>query len=97
MRPELERLRRIEQLLTGTEPAATWEQELRLDPTLAADAEAQRQLYQALHMAGQRQLRQELNIIHARLYGRRRAGWFSAVTAGVRTVLLRWPRFNSHG
>ena len=77
MRPELERLRLIEQqLLNGPAalPAEDWNLRLLLDGELAADAEAQRQLYHGLRLAGRRQLRQELHQIHTRLYGSWR-GW----------------------
>ncbi|KAA9327441.1 hypothetical protein F0P96_15770 [Hymenobacter busanensis] len=95
MRPELERLHRIEQYLLSTSAATDWQRQLRLDPTLADDAHEQLRLYQALHEAGRLQLRRELSRIHTRLYGPRRTGWFTAATAGLRTVLLRWPRFRS--
>ncbi|MBO2008472.1 hypothetical protein [Hymenobacter negativus] len=74
MRPELERLRLIEQQLLNTPaalPAEDWNLRLLLDGELAVDAEAQRQLYQGLRQAGRQQLRQELRQIHAQLYG----GW----------------------
>ena len=74
MRPELERLHLIEQqLLNG--PAALsaedWHLRQLLDGDLAADTEAQQQLYYGLRRAGRQQLRQELRLIHARLYD----GW----------------------
>ncbi len=84
MRPELERLRLIEQqLLPGpaTLPAADWQLHLLLDGELAADAETQQQLYQGLRLAGRRQLRQELRQIHARLYGGRWA-WLRRLWPG---------------
>jgi hypothetical protein len=74
MRPELERLRLIEQQLLNTPaalPADDWQLRQLLDGELAADAEAQRQLYHGLRQAGRQQLRQELRQIHTRLYG----GW----------------------
>ena len=71
MRPELERLRLIEQqLLHGPAlPAEDWQLCLLLDGELAADTAAQQQLYQGLRLAGRRQLRRELVDIHTRLYG----------------------------
>ena len=74
MRPELERLRLIEQQLLNSPaalPAADWNLRLLLDGDLQADTAAQQQLYQGLRLAGQRQLRQELRTIHERLYGGR--------------------------
>jgi hypothetical protein len=75
MRPELERLRLIEQqLLNGPAalPAEDWNVRQLIDGELAADTDAQRQLYHGLRLAGRQQLRQELRQIHARLYG---GGW----------------------
>ena len=95
MRPELERLQRIERHVLGEASpaeAATWATECLLDPDLQADAEVQRQLYQGLYLAGQRQLRHELDAIHARLYAPRRGQWLQAATAGLRTMLRRWSR-----
>jgi hypothetical protein len=71
MRPELERLQLIEQqLLDGPAalPAETWNVRLLVDSELAADAQMQQQLYHGLRLAGRQQLRQELRLIHARLY-----------------------------
>ncbi|QDA61457.1 hypothetical protein [Hymenobacter jejuensis] len=79
MRPELERLQRIERHLRGeSQPADApdWNVQLLLDPDLRADAEAQQLLYQGLYSAGRRQLRRELTAIHNRLYGTPRSGWF---------------------
>lgn len=76
MRPELERLRLIEQQLGGGPaalPAPDWQLRLLLDGELAADTEAQRQLYHGLRLAGRQHLRHELRLLHARLYGG--AGW----------------------
>ena len=83
MRPELEHLRRLEQhLLGGPAPAG---------PAPAADTEAQRRAYQALHLAGQRQLRRELAAIHQALYGPRAGRWaWTAAAAGLRLVFARW-------
>lgn len=87
MRPELEHLRRIEQhLLGGPAPAGP-----PPPPALAADTEAQRRAYQALHLAGQRQLRRELAAIHQALYGPRAGRWvWTAAAAGLRLVFARW-------
>lgn len=92
MRPELERLRRLEQHLLG--PALTDSAEcLPLDAALPGDAEAQRQVYNALHRAGQRQLRQELLVIHERLYGPGVGCWtWVAAAAGLRRRFVRWAR-----
>lgn len=75
MRPELERLHLIEQQLLNTPaalPAEDWQLRQLFDSELAVDAEAQRQLYHGLRLAGRQQLRQELRQIHERLYG----GWW---------------------
>lgn len=89
MRPELERLRYLEQHLLGQLPASApaWAVQVLLDPELAADAAAQRQLYQGLRLAGRRQLRQELKAIHQQLYGRRRRGWVHAILARLHALL----------
>jgi hypothetical protein len=80
MRPELERLHLIEQQLLNTPaalPAEDWHLRQLLDGELAADAEAQRQLYHGLRLAGRQQLRQELCQIHARLYTSQANGWLT--------------------
>lgn len=80
MRPELERLHLIEQqLLRGPAalPAAAWRLRQLLDGDLAADAGAQQQLYHGLRLAGRRQLRHELRLIHERLYAPRTTGWLA--------------------
>lgn len=77
MRPELERLHLIEQHLLGpTAPAdaMVWEARLLLDPALREEAETQRGLYAGIRAAGRQQLRQELDAIHAQLFGSRRRG-----------------------
>lgn len=87
MRPELERLLRIEQqLLNGpaAQPAAEWQLQLLLDPDLQADAMAQQRLYAGLRVAGRRQLRGELAAIHARLYGPPPGAWPRRVAAWLR-------------
>ena len=74
MRPELERLHLIEQqLLNGPAalPAEDWQLRQLFDGELAADRQAQQQLYHGLRHAGRQQLRQELRLIHARLH----EGW----------------------
>ena len=71
MRPELERLRLIEQqLLNGPAalPAAAWNLRQLFDGELAADTQTQQQLYHGLRRAGRQQLRHELRLIHERLY-----------------------------
>lgn len=72
MRPELERLRYIEHHLLGNprpDEAQNWALQQLLDAELETDAEAQQLAYQALVAAGRHQLRQELQLIHAQLYG----------------------------
>ncbi|OUJ73076.1 hypothetical protein [Hymenobacter crusticola] len=71
MRPELERLQRIEDHLLH-QPAADWYVQELVDADLAADTDLQRQLYQGLYVAGQQQLRRELAVIHQQLYGTKR-------------------------
>lgn len=87
MRPELERLQFVEaHVLAGAVPAAEWQRRALLDPSLEADALAQRQLYCGLRAAGRRQLRHELAQIHARFYGRAAPwGWW----ARLRQLLAR--------
>lgn len=80
MRPALERLHLIEQqLLRGPAalPAAAWRLRQLLDGDLAADAEAQQQLYCGLRWAGRQQLRHELRQLHERLYAPRFPGWLA--------------------
>jgi hypothetical protein len=84
MRPELERLRRLEEHLLG-ETAL-----LPLDATLPADLDLQRQLYAGLRQAGRQQLRRELAAIHERLYGPAAGRWtWAALAAGWRQVFVR--------
>jgi hypothetical protein len=91
MRPELLRLQFIEQhLLAAPSAAADWATHLLLDPDLATDIEAQRQLYAGLHAAGQQQLRRELNAMHAQLYGvTGPRHWLQQVRAAARLLLRR--------
>lgn len=92
MRPELERLHLIEQHLLGpTTPAdaAAWQARLLLDPALREEADAQRQLYAGLRVAGRRQLRHELAGIHDRLFAGQRRG-APGLGARLRTLLGRW-------
>ena len=80
MRPELERLHLIEQQLLGTPaalPADEWHLRQLLDGELALDAAAQQQLYQGLRLAGRRQLRHELQLIHERLHAPRATSWLA--------------------
>jgi len=80
MRPDLERLHLIEQQLLGGPaalPAAEWHLRQLLDGDLAADAEAQQQLYHGLRLAGRQQLRHELQLIHAQLYAPRASRWLA--------------------
>lgn len=80
MRPELERLHLIEQQLLRTPaalPADEWHLRQLFDAELAVDAAAQQQLYHGLRLAGRRQLRRELQLIHTRLYAARPEGWLA--------------------
>ncbi|MFC6222134.1 hypothetical protein ACFP2F_02685 [Hymenobacter artigasi] len=84
MRPELERLQLIEQQLLNNPaalPAQDWNVRLLIDGELAADAQAQQQLYHGLRVAGRRQLRQELRLIHERLHAGRFA-WLRRLWPG---------------
>ena len=96
MRPALDRLQQIERHLLGgasAPAAAQWQVQLLTDPELAADTEAQRQLYEALRQAGRRQLRQELDLIHAQVIrAERRRAWLQAATRQLRRVLPPWLR-----
>lgn len=84
MRPELERLRRLEEHLLG-EVAL-----LPLDAALPADLDLQRQLYEGLRQAGRQQLRHELAAIHERLYGPAAGRWtWARLAAGWRQVFVR--------
>jgi hypothetical protein len=93
MRPALERLLHLENYLLGrptAADAARWQLQLLTDPELAADADAQRQLYQGLREAGRQQLRRELDLIHARLeHTARRRTWLQVATAGLGRMLGR--------
>ncbi|UOQ53911.1 hypothetical protein [Hymenobacter cellulosivorans] len=95
MRPALDRLQLIEHHLLGRPTpaeAAQWQLQQLTDPALAADTDAQQQLYRALHQAGRQQLRQELELIHSRFERQtRRRGWFQNATAHLRRLLQR-PR-----
>ncbi|UOQ64665.1 hypothetical protein [Hymenobacter volaticus] len=96
MRPELKRLQQIEQHLLGDpQPgqAEEWALQQLLDADLEADTEAQRRVYQGLYVAGQRQLRRELEAIHERLYGPRPGRWSQLATAGLRAIRNGWWRF----
>jgi len=71
MRPQLERLQRIEHYLLHKptpEQVADWRVQALLDADLASDTELQRRAYQSIHLAGQQQLRRELAAIHQQLY-----------------------------
>lgn len=95
MRPDLARLQQIEQHLRGSHTpsqAPDWQLQCLLDPELDADTQAQRQLYRGLYVAGQQQLRRELNHIHGQLYGPR-AGIWAATTARLRRLASRWLGF----
>lgn len=93
MRPELEHLQRLEQHLLGHSTpieAAQWQVQLHLDTGLAADVELQQNLYQGLFLAGRRQLRQELEEVHAQLYRPRRT-WLRNAVARLHQA-LRGPQ-----
>ena len=80
MRPELERLYLIEQQLLRTPaalPADEWHLRQLFDSELALDTAAQQQLYHNVRLAGRRQLRRELQLIHARWYAPHPRGWFA--------------------
>lgn len=82
MRPDLERLRLIEQQLLQTPaalPAAEWQLHQLFDGELAIDTDLQQQLYRGLHQAGRRQLKRELRAIHTQLYNSPTPGWLAAL------------------
>ena len=84
MRPELERLRLIEQQLLNNPaalPADDWTLRQLFDDELAADTQMQQQRYHGLRLAGRQQLRHELRLIHARLYSSRFA-WLRGLWPG---------------
>jgi hypothetical protein len=90
MRPELERLLRIEQQLLSSPAAlsaAEWQLQLLLDPELQADAEAQQHLYAGLRAAGRLQLRGELAAIHTKLYGPPPGAWPHRIATWLRGIL----------
>ncbi|MDF7812004.1 hypothetical protein [Hymenobacter sp. YC55] len=99
MRPELKRLQQIEQHLLGVpQPgqAEEWALQQLLDADLETDTEAQRRVYQGLYVAGQRQLRRELEAIHERLYGPRPGRWRQLAAASLRVVCTGWSRFSGN-
>ena len=82
MRYELERLYLIEQQLLRTPAALSadeWQLRQLFDGELAPDTAAQQQLYHGLHLAGRRQLRRELRLIHAHLYAPCPSDWFASL------------------
>jgi hypothetical protein len=72
MRPELEEIRLLESYLQGT---LTEEQQLDIEIRLLWNEEWQHKLaaqqlaYQAIRYSGRKQLRDELDAIHTRLFG----------------------------
>lgn len=73
MRPELEEIHVLEDFLHGQLPEeAAIEIEIRLlwDQAWKNKVELQRLSYQAIREAGRQQLRQELNTMHQKLFGR---------------------------
>ncbi len=100
MRTELKRMQQIEhQLLAASPPLdpASWEVQLLVDSELRADTEMQRLLYQGIHVAGQKQLRRELALIHQRLYSPHRSSWIQTATAGLRSFWRRHLRGPASG
>jgi hypothetical protein len=100
MRPELKRIQQIEhQLLAASPPLdlSTWEVQLLVDSDLRADTEMQRLLYQGIHLAGQRQLRRELALIHQRLYSPHHGSWIRMAAAGLRSFWRRHLRGRASG
>ncbi|RYU78282.1 hypothetical protein [Hymenobacter persicinus] len=93
MRPALDRLQYLEHHLLGRPTpaeAAQWQVQLLTDPNLAADAQTQVQLYQALREAGRQQLRHELRQIHAHLERTtRRRTWLQTATDHLSHLLGR--------
>lgn len=89
MRPELERIYRIEQYLLGTLPACPteeWAVQQVLDAELEADTQTQQLTYRALYAAGRRQLRQELQLIHEQLYAPRTSRWHWLKASSQRAI-----------
>lgn len=100
MRPELKRIRQIEyQLLAASPPfdPASWEVQLLVDSDLRADTKMQSLLYEGIHLAGQRQLRRELALIHQRLYSPHRSSWIQMTVAGLRSFWRRHLRGRTSG
>lgn len=93
MRPELERLQRIERHLLNTpQPgqAAEWALQQLFDTELEVDTQAQELVYQALQVAGRRQLHQELQQIHEQLYGPRAGRWRQLAAVGRQVIRKSW-------
>ncbi|WP_139925265.1 hypothetical protein [Hymenobacter sp. DG01] len=91
MRPALDYLRQLERYLLGQPTAAeaeAWRVRQLVDAELAADVATQQLLYQGLQLAGRQQLRQELELIHARLERpARRHTWWQSATGPLRSLL----------
>jgi hypothetical protein len=71
MRPELERMQRIEDYLhqrLTSDQTSEMEIRLLLDDSLREDTRMQQQLYTAIRSEGRRQLRRELEAMHSRWY-----------------------------
>jgi hypothetical protein len=71
MRPALEEIKKLEAFISGTLPEESQQEtEIRLlwDQELQQKLALQQITYRALREAGREQLRQELKLIHARLY-----------------------------
>ncbi len=72
MRPELETMQRLEGYLHGNlneEERVEVEVRLLWDREWQENLAAQQTAYQALRVAGRQRLRQQLQLIHARLFG----------------------------
>lgn len=93
MRPELERLQRIEHHVLGAAhpgQVAEWALQQLFDAELEADTQAQQLVYHALHLAGRRQLYYELQQIHEQLYGPRPSRWRQLAALGRLATQKIW-------
>ena len=95
MRPELERLQRIELHLLGSPcpaQANEWAVQQLLDAELEVDTEAQQRVYQGIYVAGRRQLRRELEAIHEQLYQPRPGRWRQLTNGGLQAIRTGWRK-----
>ena len=91
MRPELERLRLIEDYLhqrLSPDQLADLQVRLLIEPDLYEELESQKQTYATLQAAGRRQLRGELEQIHQQLYGRKGYAWLVVALFGFLVVAV---------